>query len=1390
MKQISTKARISFHRISAAALSPVGFRLALAALLLAAAAAFGGFHFIAVAQAQDTDGAITGLTLGSDSPGTLTVSWDTPSPAPTDYRIDWAKSGESYQSYKVDEGHVYPEGSVTTVTITDLEAGAEYKVRMRARYNQGEHANSPWSGPWAEARLAVAAEPTPTPEPTSEPTATPEDGAIGSPTATGDNAGRLVIAWQAPQAPHDAPTDYRVNWTRSDEDYPAHTEEHGNVYPATPTHTLEGLDHDTEYKIRIRARYSPNDQYDAHWSGPWTEITARVVSSPRSAPAAPSLIGTAVTPEGHVTLLWLDPSDDSITGYRVVRGPDAESLEVIEEDTGSSAVSYTDTEAEAGQTHAYAVQARSAAGLSPMSNTRTATVPQNEEEEEPVPQRQQHESSDTTLSALTVSPTDIIGFAADRTSYEVGVASTVTRATVAGTANHSAASVAYSPADADTTTTVHDVDLSAGRNVVTVTVTAEDGSTTETYTVSVNRGVTDEFGWKAVDDLDGLTTAGNGLSRGIWSDGTTMWVADRIDSKIYAYSADGAHDASKDFNTLNGASNNRPTGIWSDGTTMWVADSQDDKLYAYNLNTKARDASKDFTTLSGAGNRDPWGIWSNDDTMWVADWVDDKLYAYNLNTKARDASKDFNAVFNTGSDFHRGIWSDGDTMWVADAFYSKLYAYNLNTKARDASQDFNALDAASNVSATGIWSDGATMWVGDSGTDKVYSYNMPLPPSTDATLSALTVSPEDIIGFAPDRTTYPYQVGVASTETRATITATANHPGASVTYSGTDADTSTTIHDVDLTAGRNAVTVTVTAEDGSATETYTVSVNRGVTGDYGWKAALDLDGLIAAGNDNAFGIWSDGTTMWVADFADDKIYAYHTDGTRDSSRDFNTLSGASNNQPVGIWSDGATMWVADLVDEKLYAYRMSDKERDASKDFNMLSGAGNNNPYGIWSDGATMWVADEADSKVYAYNLNTKARDASKEFSTSRTDIAIANPAGIWSDGTTMWVANPFHQKLYAYRMSNKARDASKDFNTLAGAGNHDPTGIWSDGETVWVVDAQVSNDKVYSYNMPPSGDATLSALTVSPEDIIGFAAGRTSYEVGVASTVSRATVAAIANHPAASVAYSPADADTSTTIHDIDLSAGRNAVTITVTAQDGSTTRDHTVSVNRGVADDYGWKAMDDLDGLIAAGNNNPFGIWSDGTTMWVADTFDDKLYAYNTDGTRDGSRDFNTLAAASNGSARGIWSDGATMWVADSDNDKLYAYNTDGTRDSARDFNTLSGASNNYPTGIWSDGDTMWVADLLDSKIYAYRMSDKEPRQRQGLQHAQRGGQPRPHRHLVRRHDHVGGRLCGRQDIRLPDVRQGARQRQGLQHARRGRQHHPVRHLVRQHDHVGGRQ
>ena len=74
-------------------------------------------------QAQGSNGAITGLTLTSDTPGTLTVSWDAASPVPTDYRVDWAKSDEDYQSWKVDDGHKYPAPAATTITIALESAG-------------------------------------------------------------------------------------------------------------------------------------------------------------------------------------------------------------------------------------------------------------------------------------------------------------------------------------------------------------------------------------------------------------------------------------------------------------------------------------------------------------------------------------------------------------------------------------------------------------------------------------------------------------------------------------------------------------------------------------------------------------------------------------------------------------------------------------------------------------------------------------------------------------------------------------------------------------------------------------------------------------------------------------------------------------------------------------------------------------------------------------------------------------------------------------------------------------------------------------------------------------------------------------------------------------------
>ena len=560
------------------------------------------------------------------------------------------------------------------------------------------------------------------------------------------------------------------------------------------------------------------------------------------------------------------------------------------------------------------------------------------EEEEPVSAEQN--SVDATLSALTVSPTDIIGFASDTTTYHVGVANSVTQATVTATTNDANATIAWSTTDAGTAAG-HQVTLSAGLNIVTITVTAEDGSTEQVYTIHVGRGVTDDYGWKATDDFNGLVDAGNALPRDLWSDGATMWVSDSTDDKIYAYNlATKARDSGKEFNTLQAAENTDPTGIWSDSATMWVADSGDDKIYAYNLATKVRDSGRDFNNLSAAGNNAPYGIWSDGETMWVVDSSDGKIYAYNLATKVRDSGREFNNLRAAGNSRPRGIWSDGDTMWVTDTLDAKIYAYSVATKARDASKEFNTLTAAGNYGPQGIWSDGETMWVVAFGNKKIYSYNM--PPSANATLSALTVSPTDIIGFASDTTTY--HVGVANSVTQVTITATASDSGATIAWSTTDAGAAAG-HQVNLSAGLNTVTITVTAEDTTTRKAYTIYVGRGVTADFGWKATDDFNGVFAAGNSIPRGIWSDGATMWVADDADDKIYAYNlATRARDASNDFNTLADAGNTVSGGLWSDGATMWVADTDDDKIYAYNLATKARDPGKDFTTLAGASNNGP--------------------------------------------------------------------------------------------------------------------------------------------------------------------------------------------------------------------------------------------------------------------------------------------------------------------------------------------------------------------------------------------------------------------------------------------------------------
>ena len=129
---------MTMHRLAGERRFALGFGLLLLLCLVALLSS-------GEADAQNPPGAIENLALGSDEPGTLTLSWPAPAPAPDDYRVRWARADLVYLSFSAaneeQRGNSYPSGELTSLTLRDLTPGATYKVMIRARYEDGGENN-------------------------------------------------------------------------------------------------------------------------------------------------------------------------------------------------------------------------------------------------------------------------------------------------------------------------------------------------------------------------------------------------------------------------------------------------------------------------------------------------------------------------------------------------------------------------------------------------------------------------------------------------------------------------------------------------------------------------------------------------------------------------------------------------------------------------------------------------------------------------------------------------------------------------------------------------------------------------------------------------------------------------------------------------------------------------------------------------------------------------------------------------------------------------------------------------------------------------------------------------------------------------------------------------
>ena len=138
--------------------------------------------------------------------------------------------------------------------------------------------------------------------------------------------------------------------------------------------------------------------------------------------------------------------------------------------------------------------------------------------------------------------------------------------------------------------------------------------------------------------------------------------------------------------------------------------------------------------------------------------------------------------------------------------------------------------------------------------------------------------------------------------------------------------------------------------------------------------------------------------------------------------------------------------------------------------------------------------------------------------------------------------------------------------------------------------------------------------------------------------------------------------------------------------------------------------KPAEDFNTLVAAGNDYPAGIWSDGTTMFVLDEIDRHMYAYDM-ATKERDTDKEEVYLNKlEGFLGGIWNDGTIMWITDISggfNSAIRAYDhATGQRLIPRQVtgSRLHSNGNTLPWGVWADGTDIFVSNQSGHTVYAY--------------------------------------------------------------------------------------
>ena len=813
-------------------------------------------------------------------------------------------------------------------------------------------------------------------------------------------------------------------------------------------------------------------------------------------------------------------------------------------------------------------------------------------------------SADASLSALSLSGVTLMPvFASGTTTYTASVAHGVTETTVAASASDANAGVVVSPEDADDKTPGDQVDLAVGESTIRLEVTAQDGETKRTYTMTVTRagsadaslsalslrgvtlspafasgtvaytasvghGVTEttvratasnanasvEVKLNGVVDQDGVV----GLAVGSGNVITVVVTAqDGVTTQTYtvAVTRAGSADATLSALSLSGVT---LSPAFASGTTAYAA-SVEHAVAEATVTAMAVVGAAFEVKLNGIVDQDgivPLVVGSGNVIAVVVTAQDGQTTQTYTVTVTRAGSSDASLS---------ALSLSGVTLMPAFASGTTAYTASVGHAVTETTVTASASDGASvEVKLNGVVDqDGVVgLAVGsgnvisvvvtaqDGETTQTYTVTVTRAGSVDATLSALSLSGVTLTpAFASGTTAYTASVAHGVTET--TVTASASDANASVEVTPEDADDQTPGDQVNLAVGETTISVEVTAQDGVTTRTYTVTVTRAGAAD-ATLSALSLSGVTLS---PAF---ASGTTTYTA-----SVGHAVTEATV-------TASASDANASVEVKLNGVV---------------------DQDGVVGLAVGSGN-----VIS--VVVTAEDGATTQTYRVTV-TRAGSVDATLSALSLSGVTLTPA--FAAGTTAYTASVEHA-VAETKVTATARAENASVEVTPEDADDQTLGdqvVLAVGETtisvaVTAEDGETTQTYTVTVTRAASSNASLSSLSLSGVTLSpAFASGTTAYTASVANSVTETTVAATAD---AGAAYEVKLNDVVDQDGVVGLAVGSgNVITVVVTAEDGETTQTYTVTVTRAGSSEARLRALS-LSGVTLTPD------FASGTTAYTA--------------------------------------------------------------------------------------------------------------------------------------------------------------------------------------------